>query len=373
MALPLPLQILGGVGSGYIQGLQQYQQRQQMEQMAAYRALLLQNAQRQREAATLAGQFLSQPPSGGGLPGSQAMPTAPSAVSPDAGPQPPMPGQPSVPATPPQPLAAPAAAAPGAPSGPAASVPPVGPQPGPTPTAGAAPAPPQQADQQTAAIAQIFHQQDPRTIAQQIRTARPDADPATITAATEMILKMGQSGNRMEQMYAMQLLREAGMEKRQGTGVSARADLETQREGAAAGRQQTSVGAAAARQQAGFAQQEKMQRERTAAISARTKATQDAIDRRFNASLKLRQMNAQDRQKAEAIKDAYKEIAAEIAALGTNITPEQGNQLAARAMQVWRSANAMGVTLPPPSQVIGTPGAGGTWNPPANSAPLPPQ
>ena len=252
---------LGGLGalSGLAQGFAAQQQRNQQMQadQLRQRAVLmqLQDQQRQRQAMLAAGSVLGGPNNISGFPGSGAPNLAPLAALAGHGG-----GMPGGSAIPPPPTASPGSGAgdgwppaqmtiggqpsyrvdnPSPPGGPAA--PPSTGAPGAAPQSG----PPQQPDPM---VSQIFESLNPQQIARTIKAQRPDLPDDVVLMATQEIMKMGATGNKMEQAYALALMRETGMMQRHDTpsgsaelGAGVREQEGAANRSAAAGRQQTGL------------------------------------------------------------------------------------------------------------------------------------
>lgn len=324
---------LGGLGalSGLAQGFAAQQQRNQQMQadQLRQRAVLmqLQDQQRQRQAMLAAGSVLGGPNNISGFPGSGAPNLAPLAALAGRGG-----GMPGGPAIPPSPAASPGSGAGdgwppaqmtigGQPSYRVDNPSPPGALAAPSSTGapGAAPqsGPPQQPDPM---VSQIFESLNPQQIARTIKAQRPDLPDDVVLMATQEIMKMGATGNRMEQAYALALMRETGMMQRHDTpsgsaelGAGVREQEGAANRSAAAGRQQTGLAAAAGRQQTGLAAAADRQRTAIAAADARAK-------QRINASGASPQIKAQ----ALTLWDQRRAISDQIAALQAQATATGG-------------------------------------------------
>lgn len=277
---------LAGLPQGYIQG-------QDASTQLALRNLALQQARQQQLGRQLAGSallgkqplfgsgFMSAPPP---MPGQSSAPMQPPALAgpgpalmrPQSPPSPPayVAAQPSqqVAAEPSPPTAPPAGGA--APAGGAM-----------TATGAAAPLPntpdpnADPMDQQMATFMQrIMQQQNPQQLAQAIQAARPDANPEAVLAATEELMKMGASGDKMQQAYALLAFKELQENARHLTPSGSSlvgADTADKNRAAADARAAANRRAAAERSQAVQASIDKRAAARAGAVGG--KNTQNAI------------------------------------------------------------------------------------------------
>ena len=335
---------LGGLGalSGLAQGFAAQQQRNQQMQadQLRQRAVLmqLQDQQRQRQAMLAAGSVLGGPNNISGFPGSGAPNLAPLAALAGHGG-----GMPGGSAIPPPPTVSPGSGAgdgwppaqmtiggqpsyrvdnPSPPGGPAA--PPSTGAPGAAPQSG----PPQQPDPM---VSQIFESLNPQQIARTIKAQRPDLPDDVVLMATQEIMKMGATGNKMEQAYALALMRETGMMQRHDTpsgsaelGAGVREQEGAANRSAAAGRQQTGLAAAAGRQQTGLAAAAGRQQTGLAAAADRQRTAIAAADARAKQRINASGASPQIKAQALTLWDQRRAISDQIAALQAQATATGG-------------------------------------------------